>query len=152
MGSLMSASPHAPGEQSKESTVPIPTNNPFLKITPEKQEKIRQNLFRQLQRAVNHLTMPACGEKHMMDHLFEELQNVLRKFAEFGYDVKLIDETLFPDLKEAVSILKRAALEDEIREIIEKLLAECNLPKTPATAQPKRVPGSERMVPATSGL
>jgi hypothetical protein len=107
----------------------IPTNNRFLDLTPEKKEKIKQHLLGEVARWTNALSSPGEGEPDYVRRLLGYLQDALKKFKEFGYDVNPLGEEIFPELTEAIGVLKRGGLDDEIRRIMTELLVECNLPE-----------------------
>ncbi len=108
---------------------PLPQNNPFLKFTPEMAEKVEENLRKSLRYEIRHLYLPGEGKTSYVANLLRDVQEILKKFQEFGHKVIILDERDFPELAEAIGVLKRGGLEREICEIILGLLEKCNIPK-----------------------
>ncbi|KND49051.1 MAG: hypothetical protein AB200_01310 [Parcubacteria bacterium C7867-005] len=108
---------------------PLPQNNRFLKLTPEKAERVAENLRKKIQDNLWHLSVPGDGENEYISRKLNQLQDILRQFQEFGHEVIILDERDFPELAEAIGVLKRGGLKDEILDILFSLLVKCKVPK-----------------------
>ena len=114
--------------------------NRFLKIDGPLLQEVRKNLLKEVDEWVETLSMPGTGEQDLVLRWIKRLQETIGKFCEFGWsDVKLLDETIFPELAEAIGVLKRGGLQTEAKRILGEILSECNLPKEPAL--PPKVAG-----------
>lgn len=116
--------------QTRRIRMSFPKNNPFVTVTPELMAKTEANLHKELAREVSYMCNPGDGEEGYVRRRLEVMQSVLKKFREFGFlEVRLVDESKFPVLIEAIGPLKRAGLSDEIRRIMMNILTSCGIPE-----------------------
>lgn len=106
----------------------LPKDNPYFRLTPELRAKAGKELLKQIEHQVYLLSLQGDGEADYIRHSLDRIQKVLRTFQEYGFEVLLLDEAEFPALIEALGPLKRAGLKDEVRHILTKMLATCELP------------------------
>lgn len=125
----------------RSQTDSLPKDNPFFNLTPDLRAKAEANLQKQLENSIEHIGYQGEGQARYIISLLNDVQKNLKIWQEYGYEVKLLDETKFATLAEAIGPLKRAGLEDEIRRIMNNLLVECFEP----VPEPKR-PGIIRSV------
>ncbi len=108
----------------------IAKQNRFLTITPEMEKKTLEHLRSEIADSISWLVIPGDGEARLVNHSLGKIQGFLRKFKEFGYtEVRELNESIFPELVEALGVLKRRGLEGDIRKLMDELLAQCNLPE-----------------------
>lgn len=107
----------------------LPKDNPFFNATPQMREEAGRNLLRAMTWEIQCLTCRGNGKHGLIMHLLGQIQKCLIDLQEWGFEVGLMDEKVWPELAEALGPLIRAGLENEVRRIIRDELAKCLIPR-----------------------
>lgn len=106
---------------------PLPQNNPFFNLTPELKTKALKGLEGELNHKFYLLRIGGNWKLNTVISTLKDIQNILDRLQEFGFEVNLLDEEQFPQIAEAIVALKRGNLEGEISEVMMRVMEPTNI-------------------------